>query len=284
MNSTNPPNRAGMEARAERRELLFNRTKAITLSAIACGCLCCVGITSALSGAVCAFLCILHIAVSWAIAATFLIVFSIFVTLVVLGFKWVVASEKSVASILSVPPVREQSGAVGAGSLLVRSLNNSLKERGKRRRKYLRRKAALAAVAGIAAVITVLCGLCAVTSLDGNDMPRTIPGTFVFGVLFSLFRRAYLFSIVGFDVLPRVPPVGEQIAGLSADEVLLRGSAEPHAKPEDLLRAAHYTPFDPAEELVPGELLRAVRSGTISPSGELVRVDMRTDEWIRRTL
>ena len=39
--------------------------------------------------------------------------------------------------------------------------------------------------------------------------------------------------------LAYVPPVAEQIAALPAEEILLRGSDQPAATPDELLRAAH---------------------------------------------
>jgi len=50
--------------------------------------------------------------------------------------------------------------------------------------------------------------------------------------------------------LSYVPPVAEQIAALSADEILLRGSDEPAIGPEELLRAARAGTAEQAEELL----------------------------------
>ena len=50
--------------------------------------------------------------------------------------------------------------------------------------------------------------------------------------------------------LPYVPPVAEQLANLPADEVLLRGSDQPSAAPDELLRAAHEGTDTPADQLL----------------------------------
>lgn len=50
-----------------------------------------------------------------------------------------------------------------------------------------------------------------------------------------------------------VPPVREQIDTLPADEILVRGSDEPTAKPDELLRAPQAAVAEPAEELLRAE-------------------------------
>jgi len=49
---------------------------------------------------------------------------------------------------------------------------------------------------------------------------------------------------------PYVPPVAEQIAALPADEILVRGSAQPASTAEELLRAAQRGTAEPVEELL----------------------------------
>jgi hypothetical protein len=61
--------------------------------------------------------------------------------------------------------------------------------------------------------------------------------------------------------LAYVAPVHEQLAALSADEVLVRASNEPAAGPEELLRAARATAPEPAKELLRAELQTVNRPG-----------------------
>jgi hypothetical protein len=53
--------------------------------------------------------------------------------------------------------------------------------------------------------------------------------------------------------LPYVPPVHKQIAALPAEEILVRGSDQPAALPEELLRAAHEGVVESAAELLRAE-------------------------------
>ena len=57
-------------------------------------------------------------------------------------------------------------------------------------------------------------------------------------------------SALAVPIPPYVPPVREQIATLPPDEVLLRGSDQPAATPDELLRATQVTQQTTAEELL----------------------------------
>ena len=56
--------------------------------------------------------------------------------------------------------------------------------------------------------------------------------------------------VVRGDAIPYVPPVAEQIAALPVADVRVRGSDQPAATPEELLRAAQAGTAEPAEELL----------------------------------
>jgi hypothetical protein len=70
------------------------------------------------------------------------------------------------------------------------------------------------------------------------------------GVPTFLFAWLWRSSAKAAKAIPYVPPVREQIAALPADEVLLRGSDPPVARPDELLRAARQGTQTGAEELM----------------------------------
>jgi hypothetical protein len=89
-------------------------------------------------------------------------------------------------------------------------------------------------------------------SSQGADLPWTlpayllaIPAAFVLGGAFVARH-----CVKKATAIPYVPPVREQLAWLPADEVLLRGSDEPAATADELLRAAAHATETPAEELL----------------------------------
>ena len=66
------------------------------------------------------------------------------------------------------------------------------------------------------------------------------------------YVNAYKSQVKKARAIPYVPPVAEQISSLPSDEILLRGSDQPAATPEQLLRAAERAGMETAPE----ELLR----------------------------
>lgn len=77
------------------------------------------------------------------------------------------------------------------------------------------------------------------------------------GVLTALSVRLFKISDKKLDALNYVPPVREQVANLPADEVLLRGSNQPTATPEELLRSAQAGIETDAQELLRAEQVRS---------------------------
>lgn len=74
--------------------------------------------------------------------------------------------------------------------------------------------------------------------------------TVLFGVLVRVYRQHAQKARDQEAALPYVPTAREQIAALRAEEVLVRGSEVPAARPGELLRAAHARPATPEEELL----------------------------------
>jgi hypothetical protein len=140
----------------------------------------------------------------------------------------------------------------------------------KRRRKYLWKKFSLKASAAIALSITGFAVSVVLFVMAGLFWSHGI-GFFNFAHL-TLFGLVTLMAFVPIGwkssrhylakakALPYVPPAHGQIATLPADEVLLRGSNQPVAAPDDLLRAAQAGAVESAEELL--------RAGTRAANGQ----------------
>jgi hypothetical protein len=127
----------------------------------------------------------------------------------------------------------------------------------KKRREYLLAKARCKTIGAVSGLVTlgiialavIIFGLafsctdvCGALMLAGNvAVLAAIPG--------AMWRKSAKFSAS----LVYVPPVREQIAAFPAEEVLLRGSEQPTATPEELLRAAQVGSETASEELLRAE-------------------------------
>ena len=125
----------------------------------------------------------------------------------------------------------------------------------KKRREYLRKKAKVLVPAFIVGCLSLLL-IVFVLKLAGQ--PGTMSNTqFVAFVLAIVLMVPCTIAIIASEKkalsIAYVPPVAEQITTLPADEVLLRGSDQPTAKSDELLRAAQ-----PGQELATEELLRPI--------------------------
>jgi hypothetical protein len=154
----------------------------------------------------------------------------------------------------------------------------SVKDRAKERRKYLRKRAE-GQLAWILIPVALTMLLFAATAsivllrdlaTDADRPLAHTPYDRQYDLLFPLERwplsnvvLILVTGVIGLKVLiraneqlvdgadlPYVPTVTEQIAALSADEILLRGSDEPAIGPEELLRAARAGTAEQAEELL----------------------------------
>jgi len=130
-----------------------------------------------------------------------------------------------------------------------------VKDAVRKRRAYLANKAGanLTSVVGSLmaivdfGILAVLIGCC---FAGGSIAPSALGCLFVVGPC-SVINLVVWLSRLPARHIPYVPPVREQIAVLSAEEVLLRGSDAPIAAPSGtLLRAAHSAVVEPAEELL----------------------------------
>ena len=147
-----------------------------------------------------------------------------------------------------------------------------------KRRAYLRKKAAvlvlqtctvLVCVGSPIIAVFVICWLAQLglrplhdllvtgVSLDVPRLPIVV--LVILALLYTATRARKQISEKS-RLLSYVPPVRKQIAALPAEEVLLRGSDQPGATPEELLRAAQFGGVLPVEELV-----RAEQSATGRP-------------------
>ena len=91
-------------------------------------------------------------------------------------------------------------------------------------------------------------------AVDGLPSAEALAGTsscrrssYSLGVM---FRRLKNYEMRRAASISYVPPVREQIAALSAEEVLVRASDPPTATPMELPRAAHEATQTAAEELL----------------------------------
>jgi hypothetical protein len=115
----------------------------------------------------------------------------------------------------------------------------------KKRRAYLSKKATFTILAIVAVLFSVYGGCIGlvVTVLQIlYPVGTTEPPFWVWILVLSLMGVGGALGVRSstkrLKSLPYVPPVHEQLSGLRADEVLLRGSDEPTATPEELLRPA----------------------------------------------
>jgi hypothetical protein len=131
---------------------------------------------------------------------------------------------------------------------------DQLKDAAKNRRKYLVRQHIETALAVIGALFICLAFF-GVLLAGRGFLADTVPAIFVFLVAVAIGRFGWWFCHIRCKVansLPYVPPVAEQLAALPVEEVLLRGSVQPAAEHEELLRAAHEgAQMDAAELLRP---------------------------------
>lgn len=140
-----------------------------------------------------------------------------------------------------------------------------VKDAGKRRREYVRKLAIALSVIALVCVIgafavpaamaaTILAMMLMPKSLsDGVRIPLAVLATI--GIPTFVLLRVILLYRSQVDKargIAYVPPVAEQIAALPAESILVRGSEQPAAQPEELLRAAQS-----GAETEAGELLRA---------------------------
>ena len=132
----------------------------------------------------------------------------------------------------------------------------------KKRREYLRKKANASGAIVMVCVIggLTVAGLLGILIQGVLFTPVNSPyrplGMAVVIIIPSLilvgFINAFKSEVNRARSIIYVPPVREQVAALSADEVLLRGSEPPTATRDELLRAAH-----PVTASVSRELLRS---------------------------
>jgi hypothetical protein len=137
---------------------------------------------------------------------------------------------------------------------------DKLKEAEKKRHEYLRKTVQN----GLGMMVgggVVMCGfgmalfMILATGNIGFSVARTVcfSAFALAGIGFSIYGgRMVALSVRVAQAIPYVPPVAKQIATLSADEVLVRGSDQPAITPEELLIAA-----DARMETASEELLRA---------------------------
>src|SRR5205807_2266285 len=130
-----------------------------------------------------------------------------------------------------------------------------VEDREAKRRRYLVRKATANTLAfigcGTAFCFVLLAVFFAVPflfllflSMNRGGLDAGFAAGYVFGLLVlvglaSLGGRLYRTSEQAARFMPYVPPVDDQVAALPAEEVLVRGSAEPTDPSKELLRAAH---------------------------------------------
>lgn len=146
----------------------------------------------------------------------------------------------------------------------------SIAEGRRHRLKYLLKKLQANAFRCACAMATLGCGglsllvlLAFIATLRDPDEFTNVPFLAYFLMLDFLggstwlFARLWRSSATAANTLDYVPPVREQIAVLPADEVLLRGSDEPSATPEELLRAAHGGTVEAGEDLLLPSLVDA---------------------------
>jgi len=146
----------------------------------------------------------------------------------------------------------------------------------RKRREYLKHKAAanFQRTFGIACTIAALFGgLYALWLL----VPMSDAALQELLVRVVLFVAAVIFMLGVSQVdlaerkerrFPYVPPVAEQIAALPAEDILLRGSDQPAATTDELLRAAQAgTTHEAVELLRPGDRTDRQRTVTGSRSG-----------------
>jgi len=118
-------------------------------------------------------------------------------------------------------------------------------------------------------VSTLFFGMATLYSLQSLTMSISSPLTAIIsaiGMTAFCCPLAYFFGIrimkkAGNDMaeLRYVPPVRDQLAALPAEEILVRGSGQPAATPEELLRAARAGTADAREELLRANDLRAAQ-------------------------
>ena len=129
-----------------------------------------------------------------------------------------------------------------------------LKDRAKTRRAYLWKSISLRAWSVCAGLIVIVSGILLSLSLFGLIYYFLSPIYWLWlsglGIICGLGGWLFLASLEKTVSLPHVPPVREQIAALSAEEILVRGSNEPAAAPRELLRAAHEGTEMAVEELL----------------------------------
>lgn len=133
----------------------------------------------------------------------------------------------------------------------------------KRRSIYLARVAQAQMMAGIGLTIAILFGTITLLAAFVNFI--IIPSGGINPVAVIFLACVCSITAGGWKLrqrearrarsIPYVPPVREQIAALPADEILVRGSDQPAAGQEELLRPGKYS-YDVSSD----ELLRAERS------------------------
>ena len=136
----------------------------------------------------------------------------------------------------------------------------AVEDAARKRREYLRKKA----VGSVLVVLAVLfCAPLAVLTFVGvfGFLNVRLRSEIILQAILLLVSSSLLIWVsraagrinTNINSLDYVPPVHEQIAALPAEEVLLRGSDQPTAAPDELLRAARTGTATDAEELLRAE-------------------------------
>lgn len=141
----------------------------------------------------------------------------------------------------------------------------------KKRRKYLAKTTAVKTTLAVGVVITILFGYLFALVLLGSAMACVQALTMgsatqywwillvalaLSGAPMSFGMWLWRSSSKQMRSLAHVPPVAEQIATLPDEEILVRGSDEPAATADELLRAAQAGTVQPAKELLRPKVLQ----------------------------
>jgi hypothetical protein len=141
-----------------------------------------------------------------------------------------------------------------------------VKDAAKNRRQYLWRKAGADALICVGLVLFLVFGFLtlavgAMTAVSALLNPAIavlgLVATAIPGSIAYLAGRTILNTHNRSMDIPYVPPLAEQLAALPAEDILLRGADQPTATPDELLRAVRE-----GTETESGELLRPTESGT----------------------
>ena len=138
-------------------------------------------------------------------------------------------------------------------------MNQTNTERGKdaagNRREYVWKMTKAIAVGVVGSAIVITFVILAIGIATGSQHISDVNALRMVGFIVAGLIGGWL-CVVSENrrlAIPHVPPVREQIAALSADQILVRSSDEPSATPEELLRAAHTGLVEQAEELLRAE-------------------------------